>query len=176
MRWSNYVLFMTCLTLMLYLGGFSNIAGDNSFNGWLTNMAGRNSTNVNLYNTSDNFTGTNPLNITDLATGKTQGSPGNSSGLLGMFGVPDSSILSGNLLLLLGGFAFIAVTLGFLGFSANFIIPLLILMGMIFMNLFIFPLNFLFQQDMPSLLKVFIPTILNLLFVLAVMDFMRGGA
>jgi hypothetical protein len=120
------------------------------------------------------------MNITDLATGSTHSNPaGNNTGLLGMFNVKPGDVLSGNIWLILGAVAGTigaAWVLGQLGFSANFIIPLFILMAMIFMNLFFFPLNFLLDTGMPSIIKVFIPVILNLLFILAVMDFMRGGA
>lgn len=177
MRWSNYILLMTCFTLMLYLGGYSSLAGGDQFNTWLTNMAGRNSTSINMTEGNDSFRDISSIKVTDLATGKTNSDVAtNQTGLLGMFGIDPSNVAKSNPLSLLLGFGLVALGLAALGFGANFIIPLLILLALLFMNLFFFPLDFLLDMGMPAIIKVFIPVILNLMLILAVMDFMRGGA
>ena len=180
MRWSDYVIFMACLTLMLYVGGYSSIADplntNSTFIPWLTNLAGSQSVSADMYGMQDTSSNINPINVTDLATGKTN-TPGTQNGLLGSFGIDIATVLTGNVFVFLVGFATVAIVLGYLGFSANFILPLFMLMAMVSMNLFFFPLGFLLNDmTMPTILKVFIPVIFNTLFVLAVMDFMRGGA
>ena len=181
MRWSSYVILMTCFTLMLYLGGYSNIAGSNHFNSWLNNMAGDpGASSANIY--SGNYNGTpTAITLDNLTSGQTisNGTTTNDTGIFGIFHIGAGKSSDGNvwnIVAAIGAVGGAALILGALGFSANFIIPLCMLLAMIFMNLFFFPMSFLFDGGMPAIIKVFIPVILNLLFILAVMDFMRGGA
>lgn len=175
MRWSAYVILCMSLTLMLYIGGFKPLMGDNIFNGWLTNMVGPspNSTSAAI-----------PITYSNVTNGQTQSN--NSSGL-GMF-----SIFTGDLIQSIWGTATsnpllailaivgtaAAIWLLMQGFSANYLIPILMLGVMIALNFFFFPLNFLTDPSigMPTILKVLIAVILNTLFILAMMDFIRGGA
>lgn len=184
MRWSDYVIFMTCLTLFLFLGGYSTLADPNNtnFNNWLMNGVGRNSSSINLYEINDTTRDVSVLNISSIAYGNTSNANNKGQGIFSIFTgslIKDlANIIFQNPLEALLGIIGIAAVIWALmnGFAANYLIPLLILIAIIGLNLFIFPLSFLMDMDAPTIIKVFIPAILNLLFVLAVMDFMRGGA
>jgi len=77
-------------------------------------------------------------------------------------------IFTGLLALALGAFAS-----GFLqGFSANFIVPMLILIA--FSQWFLMPVSWLFDNTLPTPIQLPIVFIFNLLLVLSIVDFVRG--
>jgi len=73
-------------------------------------------------------------------------------------------------ILLAGAFAALMT-----GFAAIYFIPILLLLA--FLNFFIFPLDFIFSGSgvMPDLLKVPLIAFFNVLMVLAIANFIRGG-
>ena len=92
-----------------------------------------------------------------------------------ILGLLASEILSGGLNTLgpLIGVASIAAVVSLLGgYSATFIIPLLILL--IVLNYTIFPLSFLLSPDLPALIKIPLWVTFNILTILALLDFVRG--
>ncbi len=80
-----------------------------------------------------------------------------------------STVIGAIFLVLLGAAALVALVTNF---SAMYVIPILLLMATL--NFFIFPLNFIYSA--PDLLKVPLFTFFNVITVLAVLDFIRGGA
>jgi len=76
-----------------------------------------------------------------------------------------------------GGTVFIAVGILslILGFSAIYIIPLLILIGML--NYFVFPIGIIFASaEMPEILSVSILFFYNFITVMAIITFVRGNS
>jgi hypothetical protein len=76
-----------------------------------------------------------------------------------------------------GGTVFIAVGILslILGFSAIYIIPLLILIGML--NYFVFPIGIIFASaEMPEVLSVSILFFYNFITVMAIITFVRGNS
>jgi hypothetical protein len=65
----------------------------------------------------------------------------------------------------------IATILG--GFGAMYIFPMLTLL--VFANYLLFPLSFLLDQDMPEIVKLPLVVFFNLLTLLTVITFVRGG-
>ena len=61
----------------------------------------------------------------------------------------------------------------FMGFGAIYIIPVLIVVALL--NLFIFPFSFLVTGTMPDFIAMPLAIFLNLLLVLSIVSFVRGG-
>jgi hypothetical protein len=102
---------------MLYVGGFKPIMGDIGFNTWLTNMVGP----------SPNTTAAaQPITYENLTIGHTSSGYNANASLFNIFGYSPTS--GGNIGLIIAGILAIAA-IGVLlsGFSANFLVPLLIL-------------------------------------------------
>ena|SRR3990167_5528803 len=59
------------------------------------------------------------------------------------------------------------------GQSVYFVIPLLMLT--VFMNIFIFPTSFIFNQDMPVILRAIFNLFLNSMLMMSIIEFIRGG-
>lgn len=79
-------------------------------------------------------------------------------------------VLGASILAILG-----ATALGSLiiGYSAIFIIPIVLLIGLL--NFFVFPLNFMMDPSFPDIIKYPVLAFFNILTVLAVLNFVRGG-
>jgi hypothetical protein len=155
---------MLSLTLMLYLGGFQPMMGDTGFSKFLTNIVGPN---------PNTTASAQPITYSNVTSGQTNSGAG--PGIYSIFGV---SLTSDNMAAIIAGFM-VVLAVGLLaGFSANFVIPLLILGILITLNFFFFPLNFLTDptMQMPIILKIIIAGTLNTLFIIALIDFTRGGA
>jgi hypothetical protein len=60
-------------------------------------------------------------------------------------------------------------------YSTFFVVPLVIFVA-IFANMVILPSSYLFDPSLPFFLKAVIGSFFNLLLVLAIVDFVRGGA
>lgn len=77
--------------------------------------------------------------------------------------------------LFIGVLSIIGISISFLtGFGATYVLPMVILMAVL--NFFIFPINFLFTDATPDIIRIPAVVILNILLVLAVLDFTRGNA
>ena len=59
------------------------------------------------------------------------------------------------------------------GFSANFLVPAIIIM--LVMNFLFFPISLITDASLPIFLKFFIFAIYNTLSLIATIDFIRGG-
>lgn len=59
------------------------------------------------------------------------------------------------------------------GFGAVYIVPMILLL--VFINYIIFPISFVFDTSMPEIIKIPLITFMNVLTVLAIVHFIRGG-
>lgn len=154
MRFSAYVLFLVSISLPLYMVGYTNV--------------------VNEFLSPKQITSTG----TEFTLGNQTLSISCSSGDPYCQNTPSSSNISIMWLLfaILLGAGVLAALLG--GFSAMYIIPALIIIAIV--NLVVMPYSFLFDPSIPESVFnfLFIPliAIFNIITVLAVIDFVRGGA
>ena len=163
MRLSAYIILMMSITMMLYLGGFHPIMGG-TFDTWLTNMVGPG---------ANTTAAAQPMTYQNLTSGNMSSGQGPSVfNLFGMYTTSDNILV-----IAIGLISITAIGILLSGFSANFLVPLLILGVLVTLNLFFFPLNFLTDPSigMPVILKIFIAATLNTLAVIAIIDFVRGG-
>ena len=87
----------------------------------------------------------------------------------------DGTSILGLILLALGGLTVLGIITGQIGgFAAIYIIPFILLFML--MNFFVFPLDFIMAEDVPEFIKYPIAVFFNLLLILAVLSFIRGGA
>ena len=85
-----------------------------------------------------------------------------------------SSLTSPESLTLILGIAILGLLTTFIaGFGATYIVPMIILL--VFINYIIFPISFVFDTRMPDLIKIPLITFMNIITVLAIVHFVRGG-
>lgn len=151
-----YVILLFCISLALYFVGYTSPL-------------------LQYYNCQ----GQNSLSGTDIVQGSghaIQNCPGVANGTQSA-GIANAFINDTTGLILIGFVALIAsgIISNLLGqgYSAIYIIPLLILMAVL--NLVVFPMSFITQSAMPDILKIILIVFFNLLTVLAIISFVRGG-
>jgi hypothetical protein len=150
MRFSAYVLFLLAISIPMYMFGETNMVGYFTSN-----------KTISLNNTNTTYSlGNSTLPMTcpsgDIYCQGTQDQP---------------SLLWGFIAVLL---AAAILTIFLQGFAAVYIIPALFLVT--FINVVVLPYSFIFDPAMPDLIKMPLVALLNIITVLAVVDFIRGGA
>ena len=145
-----------CLGFVFYAIGYSNIV-----NLFEQNAGETGSRNIHVTNSTD------PVSVNSLIYDFTgENLPGD---------IQNTDFVIGAIIvaLTLGGGAAILLN----NFSTIYVTPLLILVAILGLNVFIFPIDFIFAGDvMPVILKLPIVALFNMLTILAVIDFIRGGA
>lgn len=151
MRFSAYVLLLLAISISLYFLGYKSIVMD-----FLTPKTAFSGNGTSITYTP----GTQAIPIS-CPTGNTycSGQPNDANPMWFFF------------LILLGAGGFTALLLGF---SAMFVIPAFILLAIA--NLVIMPYSFITQSGMPLFISVPLMVIFNIITVLAIVDFLRGGA
>jgi hypothetical protein len=153
MRFSAYVLFMLAISLPLYYLGYSNV-----MNEFTTPKAmnANGTSNISFVNQSIPITcPTGDPYCQQQQQNQTQ-----------------PSLYLPFLTLLLGGAAVLVILLS--GFSAMYVVPALILVAIL--NFVILPYGFVMDQSIPTIISYPLAFILNTVTILAVVDFIRGGA
>lgn len=85
-----------------------------------------------------------------------------------------SNLTSDENLRLLLGLSILGLLTTFLGgFGAVYIVP--IILALTFLNYVIFPISFIFDPSFPAIIGVPMITLFNLLAIMAVVNFVRGG-
>ena len=158
MRLSSFILFNVALTIVFFCVGYQNLLSASIFQ----TFAGTMGMTVPANGTLANVTMQQPksLEINDLVQdfAKSLVSSINIETALGIIGIG------------LGAF-FVANYLS--GFSANFIVPAIIIM--LIMNFLFFPISLITDASLPIFLKFFVFILYNTFTIIATIDFIRGG-
>ena len=152
MRFSAYILFLLAVCIPLYLLGFHDAV--QSLTAPRTMVINQSSSNYSIGSSTVNVACANG----DIYCQQTQGNNG-------------PSLLWAFFAVLLGAFILVSFLTGF---AAMYVIPAILLVA--FINFVIIPYSFLTDVAMPWPLPVLLFGIFNTITVLAVADFIRGGA
>lgn len=147
MRLSTYLAILIGINLVFYLVGYAPIGTQ------VLNMVFNDNGSINVLkmtSTGDNYA-VDTLQPTSESA---------KSSVIGIF--------------MLGIGASFVVLSFMLGFSALYIIPLLLLFGIVY--LFVFPMSFILDPNMPEELIVIITFLYNYLTFMAALTFIRGGS
>jgi len=170
MRLSSFILFNLAITLIFFCLGFQNMISAFAFNTFVVNTMGTEySNNGTTSTTGYNATSTNMDSMTPSAL--------NPVGIVTR--LAQTIISDQNTILALGLGALVAAGLAFTfgnflsGFTANFLVPILIIV--VIFNFFFFPFGLIFDQSIPAFLKFFVFSIYNTIMIISAIDFVRGG-
>lgn len=172
MRLSQYVMLVICLSIVFYMLGYSSIA-------------------ISFLSTTNN--GTSTVDIMPKDNGTTCGIDASDFSIIDSHGnahVPGSTFFScltanandtsnrnmlGLIIILLSCAVGVFLVL-MSGFASMYLIPIILFVGLLLLNLFIFPINLIFDTNTPIVIKAIVFALFNAITVLAMLDFWRGGA
>jgi len=163
MRLSTFILFNLAMTICFFCVGHHNMITSILFQSYAGTMGMNIPTDGNMTNIS-------------MSQPKVVEISNNNSANYGLVQqVANAILIDTNTSLAFFGIAVAAfIVLSYLsGFSANFLVPALIII--LVMNFFFFPISTIFDPSLPIYLKFFIFAVYNTFTIIAAIDFIRGG-
>jgi hypothetical protein len=156
MRLSTFILFNVAMTIIFFCVGYHNLITSTLFDSYLGTM--------NMSTSTMNSSQPKVIEISN--------DDPNNYGLVQNIA---NSILGDPNVTAAFGLAVIAfAVISYLsGFSANFLIPALIII--LLMNFFFFPFGVVFDPSLPVILKFFLFAVYNTFTIISAVDFIRGG-
>jgi hypothetical protein len=158
MRLSTFILFNVAFVLIFWAMGYQSMLQSNN-----PNIGNYTQRMVGINDTSSNQTAS-VLDPNSIISGiaSTIANPTNSTTALGLLAV--TTLIVGS------------VILSYLtGFSANFLIPMLIVIVLLSFNFIFLPYGFIYDATLPEFLRYGIFLIINTFQLIAIIDFIRGG-
>jgi hypothetical protein len=159
-RFSTVMIFFVCITVALYMFGYKPLITNLAFGSGMFGLVGYTPADANVSTVTTYNVSTMKNNI-----GGSIADSQNAASALGLIGLIVLAVVGASL------------AVGLLtGFSANFLIPAIIFtlaMGVFYAFV---PINFIFDATMPDIIRTPLAIILISVYIISVIDFIRGGA
>ena len=159
-RFSTVMIFFVCITVVLYMFGYKPLIENTTFDSGMFGLVG--------YTPADaNVSSVTTYNISNMKNniGNSIADSQNAASALGLIGLVVLAVVG------------VSLAAGLLtGFSANFLIPAIIFtlaMGVFYAFV---PINFIFDAMIPDIIRTPLAIVLIAVYIISVIDLIRGGA
>jgi len=163
MRLSTFILFNLAMTLVFFCVGYYNLLTSVAFGMYSGSMG------MNIDTSTGNLTNAS------MSHGQAIEISNSTAGHLGLVQtIAQSILIDTNTAIAFGLAIALLVAISYLsGFSANFLVPALIII--VVMNFLFFPISILMDASLPLFFKFFIFAVYNTFTIISAVDFIRGG-